>query len=74
MQGVREGDLRTWQALNFTAKRVVTKQAVEWMVYRTTGHMVLVLPLEQLILNAFEKAPSREKDERDRQPKEDREK
>lgn len=28
------------------------------------GHTVLVLPLEQFILNAFEKAPSRGQDER----------
>lgn len=64
MEGVRVGDL------NFTVKQVAVKRAVEWMVH--TAHSVLALPLEQLILNAFEKAPSRERGERDRQPKEDR--
>lgn len=62
-------DFWIWWALNFTVKRVV-----EWMAQRTTAHAELVLPLEQLILNAFEKAPSRERGETDQRPKEDREK
>lgn len=44
MEVVRVVDLK-WQARNYTVK--------------TTAHTGLVLPLEQLILNAFEKAPSK---------------
>ncbi len=51
--------MRTWWALNLTAKRVGTK--ARGGVEGTTAHTVLVLPLEQFILNAFEEAPWRDK-------------
>lgn len=61
---VREGDWCTWWVLNFTAEMVVTERGLwgwGWMANSTTAHTALVLPLEQFILNAFEKAPSRDK-------------
>lgn len=33
---------------------------MRWLVYGTTAYTVLVLPLEQFVLNAFQKAPSKD--------------
>lgn len=57
------GCLLTCWAFKLTAKWAVTKQQGGWSEWRTilSTHTVAVLPLEQFVLNAFEKAPSRNK-------------
>lgn len=67
--GVRMGDSWTFRVLNHTPNRAGSK----WSSDGSDGvdgvqQTVLVLPLEQFILNAFEKAPSRDKT-RQREPK-----